>query len=171
MLVVTKIGTADNELPTCCNQRLSGSLLLLLLLVLVCPRIRAGADVTIMGGWTPPLIAPLVGFNGKGNQGRMKTESDPVDAFLGRQGRNSHIKSLFPQMMYGKSSDEADKSVNNCGRKLTKWCRARTINPVFAPLQVQMSAAPWSKMSSGTVCHPETPLSSCCLTCSGHMCN
>ena len=76
MLVVTKIGTADNELPTCCNQRLSGSLLLLLLLVLVCPRIRAGADVTIMGGWTPPLIAPLVGFNGKGNQGRMKTEYD-----------------------------------------------------------------------------------------------
>ena len=106
-----------------------------------------------MGGWTPPLIAPLVGFNGKGNQDQMKTESDPVDAFLGRQGWNSHIKSLFPQMMYGKSSDEADKSVNNCGRKLTKWCRARTINPVFAPLQVQMSAAPWSKMSSRTVCH------------------
>ena len=39
MLVVTKIGTADNDLPTCCNQRLSGSLLLLLLLVLVCSRI------------------------------------------------------------------------------------------------------------------------------------
>ena len=92
MLVVTKIGTADNELPTCCNQRLSGSLLLLLLLV--CPRIRAGADVTIMGGWTPPLIAPHVGFNGKGNQGRMKTESDRVDASLGTQSRNSHLKRL-----------------------------------------------------------------------------
>ena len=57
--------------------------------------------------------------------------------------------------MYDKSNDEADTSVNNCERKLTKWCRPRMINP----LQVQMSAAPWSKMSSRrTFCHLERRL-------------
>ena len=54
--------------------------------------------------------------------------------------------------MHDKSNDVAETSVNNCGKKLTKWCRARMINP----LRVQMSAAPWSKMSSRrTVCHLE----------------
>ena len=79
-------------------------LLLLLLLLLVRPPIRAGADVTIMGRWTPPLIAPLAvllpGVKGKGNQGRIKNESDCADASLGTQSRNSvnsHTKSLPPK--------------------------------------------------------------------------
>ena len=43
--------------------------------------------------------------------------------------------------MYYKINDEIDTSVNNCRRKLIKWCLGRMINPVFGPLQVQMSAA------------------------------
>ena len=72
------------------------------------------------------------------------------------QNPTKYKNHIQKEMIYYKINDETDKSVNNCRIKLTKWCLGRMINPVFGPLQVQMSAALWSKMSSETVCHLES---------------